>query len=758
MNETTECAPAFAAALERDPTPPTRVAAPAGTWCYRWARGWLRLILRGGFGVRFERWERLPAEGGVLLFGNHLSYTDALLLAAASPRPVRFLGHAKLCRQAWLRFVFRLFGVIPVTPGQSLDALRRASGALRAGEVVAIFPEGAISLAGDLLAFQKGFLSIARQGQAPMVAFSFSYDLQARWPLGFRWLGQRAPKLRSPRRARLSLGKPLNPFRTTMNDALEAVYDAGHEAFKRRPELDAHLAALAVRDLKSHPFHRHVVDLATGRKELKSGMLLAVALTMAEAWRDRLPEDRVGVVFPSGLGSILSNLAVTLLGKTPVNLNFTAGASINRKCLAKAGVRTVITAAPVIQKLPEFPWPEQVIDLVQERAQLKKSTILKNFAKVLCLPTGMLLRHFGVPERGGEREAAILFSSGSTGDPKGVVLTHRNIVANCLQIQECRLLEKHERMLACLPTFHSFGFTVTLWYPLLTGLQCVCLPSPLETKRLAEAVRDEKVTVMMGTPTFYRPYFKRVPKEWLRSLRFVVGGAEKTPPGFHDRWEAHFGSQYLEGYGLTETSPVLSCNLPTQGPEGQPNKRVGTVGRLFPGLRARVTDPSTGAVLPIGASGVLEVRGPNIFAGYLDDAEATAKVFRDGWFVTGDLAKLEADGFMTIEGRLSRFSKIGGEMVPHGTIEQEIVRAFELEDSEAPLVAVTGVSDDQKGESLVLLAAVEIRLDELRHRLSGVGLPNLWIPRRIKRVDGIPCLASGKLDLRALARLAEGLD
>lgn len=540
-----------------------------------------------------------------------------------------------------------------------------------------------------------------------------------------------------------------------MTDESDAVIDADYEAFQERPELDQNLAVLAIRDLKSHPFHHQVVDLANGRKEMKSAMLLAVALTLADRWRDRIYEDRVGVVFPSGLGSILTNLALSFLGKTPVNLNFTAGAVINRKCIENAYIQTLITAAPVMEKLPEFPWPDQTIDLSREFAAIKKKSILINLAKVLFMPVGMLLRHFKIPTQGGEREAAIIFSSGSTGDPKGVVLSHRNVVANCLQIQECGLLEKSGRMLACLPTFHSFGFTVTLWYPLLTGLQCVCLPSPLETRRLAEAVRDENVTIMMGTPTFLRPYLKRVPKEWLASLKFVVGGAEKTPSGFQERWEDYFGCKYVEGYGLTETSPVLSCNLPTET-DGNPNSRIGTVGRLFPGLRARMTDPSTGEVLPLGATGVLEVQGPNVFSGYLDDPVATDKVFRDGWFVTGDLAKVDQDGFLTIEGRLSRFSKIGGEMVPHGTIEQEIIRAFELEESDEPLVAVTGVEDDQKGESLVLLSAVEIRVDQLRHRLLDHGLPNLWIPRRIKRVDGIPCLASGKLDLRALALMAEG--
>lgn len=529
---------------------------------------------------------------------------------------------------------------------------------------------------------------------------------------------------------------------------------AGNRAFGQRPELNEHLAARTVHALKRHVFHKHVIDLATGRKELKSGMLLAIALTLAARWRESVPEERVGVVFPSGLASLLTNLALTLSGKTPVNLNFTAGIDANEKCIRKAGIRTVISAAPVRAKVADFPWPATTIDLVEELRAIGKPRILWNLVKVLALPANELIRRYHIPTEGGDREAAILFSSGSTGDPKGVVLTHRNIIANCLQIGQCGLLDRGETMLACLPTFHSFGFTVTLWYPLLTGLRIVCLPSPLDTRRLAEAVRDEKITVMMGTPTFLRPYFKRVPKEWLASLRYVVAGAEKTPEGFHGQWEEHFGSQYLEGYGLTETSPVLSANLPSSS-GGISNKRVGSVGRLFVGIEGRIIDPDSGAVLPVGRSGILEVRGPNVFRGYLDDAYATHAAFRDGWFVTGDLGYFEEDGFLFIEGRLSRFSKIGGEMVPHGTIETTIIQAFGFEQSDVPLVAVTGVHDPRKGEALVLLAATDLKIEEVRQRLVTKGLPNLWIPRRIVRVPEVPCLASGKLDLRGLAEAAQ---
>lgn len=533
----------------------------------------------------------------------------------------------------------------------------------------------------------------------------------------------------------------------------EYTLDREYDSFSRQPELNRHLAVLSFEGLVRSPFRKVVVDLAQDRKELTGGMVLAVALTLAERWRDTIPGKRVGVVFPAGLGSILTNLALTFLDKIPVNFNFTAGATSIRKTMEMGGVETVITAAPVKEKVPDFPWPEHTVDLVQERTHIDKKQVLKRLALIALLPKKMLLRRFRIPREGGDREAGLLFSSGSTGDAKGVPLTHRNIIANCLQIKKCHLLDRDQVLLACLPTFHSFGFTATLWYPLMTGLKCVTLPSPLETRKIAEAIERERVTVMMGTPTFLRPYFKRCRPEQLASLSFVVGGAEKTPPGFAERWQQTFGSLYLEGYGLTETSPVVSVNLPAF--KDQPSQiRTGSVGKLMPGMKARISEPSTGRILPVDTQGILELRGANVFNGYLDNEVATKRAFRDGWFVTGDLARIDKDGFVFIEGRISRFSKMGGEMVPHGKVEQEISRAFQLEDAELPLVAVTGVSDDVKGEALVVLAAVEIRPAQLRERLLERGIPNLWIPRSVYRVDEIPCLASGKLDLKSLNDLA----
>ena len=532
----------------------------------------------------------------------------------------------------------------------------------------------------------------------------------------------------------------------------EFVVDCAFEDFGKRPELQSHLAAMAFRALASHPFHELIVDLSTGRRALKAGIFLAAAIALSRRWRS-LPGKRVGVVFPSGIGSSLTNLALALADKVPVNLNFTSGRSALEASIRKAGITHVITARPMIERAPDFPWPKDVIDLVEVRKGIKKAEVMGWLALMLSLPSATAMRLLGVPTRGGTREAALLFSSGSTGEPKGVVLTHRNIIGNCLQVLDARLLDKSQVLMANLPTFHSFGFTITVWYPMIAVLKTVCLPNPLETRRVAQAIKDEGVTVMMGTPTFYRPYFKKVEPELIKGLNFVVAGAEKTPAGFADSWEKTFGSRYLEGYGLTETSPVVACNLPPSGDREEQIRR-GSVGKLFPGMRARIVDDSTGTVVHPSRRGVLQLQGVNIFPGYLDDPESNERAFDGDWFHTGDLARFDEDGYLYIEGRISRFSKIGGEMVPHGTIEQAVMRAFQLEDSEVPLVAVTGTRDSAKGESLILLSAVEIDNVRLRERLAAAGMPNLWIPRKIRRVDTIPCLASGKLDLKALESLA----
>ena len=537
--------------------------------------------------------------------------------------------------------------------------------------------------------------------------------------------------------------------------------DVGEAEFQARPVLESHLGYESFLSLASKPSRELIVDLTMQRRVMKRGFLLAVAYMLSRPIRKWTTKSRVGILFPPGLGGYIANLAVVLAGKVPVNLNFTLGPASAEACLKKADIDCLLSTERVQKKISGFPWPESgVVDLIEEMKALSKLKTIALLTAIYVCPAKLLASLLKIPKKGGEAEAGLLFTSGSSGEPKGVALTHRNILGNCAQIDAAGLLPHSEKIVANLPTFHSFGFTVTLWYPLLRGCPVVTLPSPLEIKKIAFAIKEESASILVGTPTFFKPYLKRVDPEFLKSLRYAIAGAEKTPDGFADAWEEKFGSIYLEGYGLTETSPVVSINLPHAPAEfdypgdSSDGSRKGSVGRLMPGHAARILNPDTGEAIDALSVGLLALKGPNIFNGYLGDAARTAEVKDGPWFITGDLARFDADGFLFIEGRLSRFSKIGGEMVPHGTIEEALNRAFDLLDAEIPVLAIAGRPDEAKGEALVLIAAIDLDPSDVREKLSIAGFTNLWIPKEIVRVESIPILATGKLDLKGLQRLA----
>lgn len=533
--------------------------------------------------------------------------------------------------------------------------------------------------------------------------------------------------------------------------------DLGEAAFQARPELKSHLARECFLALARHPQRELIIDCTLQRRSMKSGFLLAVSYVLSKRIAKWTSRARVGILFPPGLGGYIANLAVVLAGKVPVNLNFTLTYASASACIRQAEIDCLLTTERVQQKMPKFPWPESgVVDLVDELKSLPKAKTLAMLSCIYLCPAKLLAKLLKIPSEGDEREAGLLFTSGSSGEPKGVALSHRNILANCAQIDTTGLLPETGKLLANLPIFHSFGFTVTLWYPLLRGCSVVSLPSPLEVKRIADVIEAESVSVLVATPTFLKPYLKHIAPEKLRSLEYVVAGAEKTERAFIEQWESQFGSLYLEGYGLTETSPVVSISVPACVREDSVDGcRPGSVGRMMPGQAARILDPDTKEDIDVCSVGLLAVKGPNVFSGYLNDEARTAEAKQGDWFITGDLARFDADGFLYIEGRLSRFSKVGGEMVPHGTIEEALVRAYDLVDTEVPLVAVAGRPDEAKGELLVLLTAIDLEPADIREKLTAAGLPNLWIPKHVKRVKIIPMLATGKLDLRAVSVLAQ---
>ena len=449
---------------------------------------------------------------------------------------------------------------------------------------------------------------------------------------------------------------------------------------------------------------------------------------------------------------MVANLAATVAGKVPVDLNFTMGRAANEFCIRRAELRVAISATAFMERVKDFPWPENVLKLDELMPRLKRQILFWWMMSIFC-PTRMLLRILRIPKNGGHAEASLLFTSGSTGDPKGAVLSHRNIVGNVSQFREMLDAKKEDAILASLPFFHSFGATVTLWYPLIEGVRVVTYPTPLEVTKNAALIEKYKLTLLLATPTFLRGYLRKVEPQQLLSLRLVITGAEKLPLDLAKTFEERFNQTVFEGYGLTETSPVISTNLPdpkptVPGQQVQPSHRLGSVGKMAPGIAAEIRNPETDQKLSLHETGMIWFRGVNVFEGYLQDPNRTAEVLHSGWLKTGDIGRFDEDGFLYIEGRLSRFSKVGGEMVPHESIESKIVDLLGLSGRDERVIAIMGIEDEAKGEALILLAAVDVDLTQLRDKLRDAGVPNLWIPKKVCRVDTIPVLASGKLDLR----------
>ncbi|MFA6287951.1 MAG: AMP-binding protein [Opitutaceae bacterium] len=715
-----------------------------------------RLLYR----VRSRGAERIP-EGGALLVANHLSYMDGIVLQLACPRPIRFVGSEAFMNLNWrFKLAFKLTGTIPVSPTSALEATRLVSKSLQAGELVLIFPEGAISRTGQLMKLERGFELMARKAGVPVVPVAHD----GLWGSVFSF-SENKYLFKSPRIMRTAVfvawGEPIPAKQADTTSVRRSLLDLGCEAFEERPQLKRHLGREIVRGLVRRPWHVPLVDRTGARRPLTGAQLLAAAAALSRHLKRTVAEPRVGIVLPPGAGATIANLAVVCAGKVPVNFNFTAGRAASESSLQLSGVKTMISADLVRAKVPDFPWPERTLDLGKMIAEIGgKRALLPWLLAAWLLPNQMVARLLGLPKRGDREEAGLLFTSGSSGEPKGVALSHRNILANCWQFSSLSILPQSTIMLNCLPVFHSFGFTVNMWYPLIRGCRSVSVPSPLDTRKIIDAIREEKVSVVVIAPTFMRPIVKKAEPKDLVSLKILVSGAEKMPMDLYEGVLQKFNIEIMQGYGMTEASPATNVNQPdplvtTGTADTQAGKRLGTVGRMMVGMTARVLDPETKAPIPIGETGMVAFRGANIFSGYLGDEEKTRAVFHDGWYLTGDLGHFDEDGFLTIEGRLSRFSKIAGEMVPHGTVEQKLLEAFSIDQAEGYALAVVGAPDPGKGEQIVLLSARdELTAESVKEKLSAAGVPNLWIPRTVIRVDKIPVLGTGKLDLKACKELA----
>lgn len=560
------------------------------------------------------------------------------------------------------------------------------------------------------------------------------------------------------------LGKLLRAPNLTVANIMQEVLIGAEKAFSSRSFLKGSLGAALLRTLYDHGKENTIFD-GNDNGELTYHKLMCASLALSDFILKQTTKMRVGVVLPPGKGGLIANLAILFAGKIPVNLNFTSSKEAVKSCMKQADMDVYITAQAAIDKLPAFPWPErEELILLDQLVKKLKPMAAKWMLKTKLFSADKIIEKRGLEQRYDQDEAVLLFTSGSSGLPKGVPLSHRNILSNVCQFGTRIECPEGTKLLGCLPLFHSFGCTVTTFFPLLQGHDLVTYPSPLENKKLGQLIEEKKVTLLTATPTFLRGYLKRVKPEQLKTLDIVVTGAEKLPVTLATNFEKRFNKNPEEGYGLTETSPASHLNVPSTGDvDGSitiETSRRGTVGMPLVGVAMRMTDPMTGQEIPIDQKGCLWLKGANVFKGYLGKPELHDETFEDGWFNTGDIGRVDEDGFLSLEGRLSRFSKIGGEMVPHETVELEVHKILDLDDQEDRKVAIMGIPDEKKGEALLLLTSLPeydagAFINDLRKKLIATGVPALWCPKTMVYVPQIPILGSGKLDIAACRKVAD---
>jgi len=728
---------------------------------YRLPQSMIRLIISYVIGNRYRLQvlglKNMPETGGVLMLGNHISWIDWAIVQMASPRPIRFVMIRNLYERWYLKWFLNIFNVIPISTGASRTALQKVHDSLNNGDVVCLFPEGTISRTGQLSKFQHGYEKAAENANAVILPFY----LRGLWG---SWFSRSSEKLKDLRKTGtkhdiiVSFGEQL-PIETSAQDLKRRIFELSIDSWERYTEQLPTIGPAFIETAKCNGEELVIADSIMGT--LTGHKFLTGVICFSRLIRKYSPEQNVGILLPTSIAGSMINMAAILQGKTVVNMNFTANLEALQSSVTKAGIKSIYTSRKFIEKLAKksvdlgdaFP-NSQLIYMEDLKPRINKITSLRTLICVVVFPAS-LLKLFYCKKVSINSPAAILFSSGSEGMPKGVVLSHRNIMANLKQIADMLNIQDTDVVMASLPLFHAFGLTVTTFMPLIEGIPMICHPDPTDTVNISKAIAKYRATFMCSTSTFLRLYTKnkRIHPLMLESLRIIVAGAEKLSPDVRDAFKLKFNKDIYEGYGATETTPVVSVNIPDALDvnywQVQFGNKQGTVGLPLPGSSFRIVDPATLDDLKVGEDGLILIGGSQVMLGYLDDEEKTSEVITiiDGkrWYKTGDKGHLDEDGFLTIVDRYSRFAKLGGEMVSLTAVEESIRDS--LEQPELELVAVN-LPDEKKGEKVALMITKDIQLADIKKAMLDAGVNPLMIPSDLKIVDEIPALGSGKTDVK----------
>lgn len=731
------------------------------------ARLLLLPILKTSYRFNVEGLKNLPQTGGVLLLGNHISWIDWLVLQAASPRAIKFVMYRGIYNKWYLRWFFKIFKVVPIGAGYSKESIQEIRALLENGEVVALFPEGHISYNGQINEFQRGY-EVAIQDLKDVAIVPFY--LRGLWGSSFSRADQHYRSLSKQGGKRdilVAFGSPIYEFidHVAMRQKVIELSFSSWESFINRQAPFTHQW---IESAKRNLWKTCAVDsLGLRLNHLK---FITAVLVFKRILRKALDkkERHIGVLLPSSTVGAIVNMALFIMGKIPVNLNYTLSEESMAAALKKANIQSIISSDKFIDKLAAKGFDYRA--LLQDKLLLAEdlAKIVAKPYKIYALLTALFApvwwikcRHFHHTHL--QDTAVVLFSSGSEGEPKGIELSHKNLLTNILQISDLLNFRKNDVILNSLPIFHSFGLTVTTLLPLCVGVKMVSVPDPIDGALVGKMAALHNATIIFGTSTFFRLYLrnKRLTPLMFQAVRIVVAGAEKLKPDVKEDFKLKFGLDIYEGYGTTETAPVVAVNTPNMLERSSLKElifnKAGTVGMPLPGTVIKIVDPDSLRELPIGEDGLILIGGGQVMKGYLNDQEKTKEVIVeiDGvrYYKTGDKGHVDAQGFITIVDRYSRFAKIGGEMISLGSVEEQISKVL----GERAQIVASNVADAKKGEAVVLLAKSEMSVQSMQEEIKKSGIAPLLQPSAIFLLDEIPMLASGKVDFKRAKALATTL-